>query len=1053
MSSILKIVSDVECQVYCDYELKGDVAPGIIFRIEMRKGNYLLEFKRGNEVLLSKEYEMCSNDEERLLKVSLLETLAKNQKEKRFEDIAALNVKVSRNYEKNSDEVFLENEDTHQKIHIPYNVSETETAEFDECGLLAVNVEGVAVDELGVGPGWESFRRYEGGHWGCIDKLGNIQIPIIYDKPVFFHSPNITVAKLNDQLLFINKWNETVFENKWDFVIDRTPFFSGTCIVEKNGKQGVIDEDGNEMLPLNDLKVYRIGEKGQLAVQVDNKWGLLDVDCKTLYPITLDSISYFYWPMDDHYVYKVKVGEKEGLLDSTGQFVFPLVFDEIKNTSDYILVKQNGLYGLYQREKQILPIEFDEIQHETTFGNSKFDHLFLVSKNHLWGVLDSLGNNVVPIKYDIIEYNSGGRGDEGFVIKKDGKWGYISSDGNTISPLYDSITVHEWHLKSLIVQLGERYGLISTKGEQLLPIEYLSISIEPIRGNINYVGFIFVTGEDGLGIFAEDGSCIIKPEYKEICAGCGGFIVTAKGGEKGLFDKKGVTVLPVSFEDIRGIDIGIIATKSNGVWQLWNFSEGNDLKKICWAEDDIDPSFADWPTPIQFKSFKEGHKNQLIIEKNEKKTDNELEWRGYNYGNYAVIDYRKCTYVINYCDDIQKVTGDCYIFDRVGKKGLYNKEGDLLYGNVYDEIEVKDELIYTIQNGRYLIYDYDGNIIEDKGYEYVPAFYRMSKSTIRPLAGYSHYEGTYEAQIVMQNKKYGCLNKNVLGELNNKDGLQNIQIIVPCEYDYVAKDDYSFIHFDELSHLQSYEEVRYFVKKEPSGDFHYYHFHLRDEDTILVDEGIRPHPDSYYLFIDTETTGLLPDKQYEKYEDYLVDAPYLVQVALLLYDKNLKKLTERNIILTPKGYKIPDEASRIHGITNTYAIENGEDRHQVMEYLKRVYDTVCVIVGHNLDFDLEIIDNELFREKCIGVCYNYKENKDGSSSWTNYKADTLIDTMKLGAEVCKIPSNIRGEKYKWPTLDELYRKLFGKSFQGQHNAINDVKATYECYCKMIGKNS
>ena len=344
MSSILKIVSDVECQVYCDYELKGDVTPGIIFRIEMRKGNYLLEFKRGDEVLLSKEYEMCSNDEERLLKVSLLEVVEKSLKEKRFKDIAALNVKVSRDYENNKAEFFLENEDTHEKTRIPYNVSETDiylTKEFDECGLLAVNVDGVAVYEWG--DFHEIFTRYEGGHWGCVDKLGNIQIPIIYDEPVFFHSPNITVAKLNDQLLFINKWNETVFDNKWDRIIDETPFLFGKCIVEKDRKQGVIDENGNEVLPLNDLKVYRIGEQGQLAVQVDNRWGLLDVDCKTLYPITLDSISYFYWPKDNHYVYIVKVGEKEGLLDSTGRLVFPIVFDEIKNTSDYILVKQNGL--------------------------------------------------------------------------------------------------------------------------------------------------------------------------------------------------------------------------------------------------------------------------------------------------------------------------------------------------------------------------------------------------------------------------------------------------------------------------------------------------------------------------------------------------------------------------------------------------------------------------------------------------------------------------------------------------------------------------------------
>ena len=737
MSSILKILSDVECQVYCDFELKGDVIPGNIFRIEMRKGNYLLEFKRGDVVLLSKEYEMCSNDEERLLKVSLLEVVEKGLKEKRFKDIAALNVKVSRNYENNIDEVFLENEDTHEKTRIPYNVSETdiylpETVKFDECGLLAVNVDGVAVDEFGECNHY--FTRYEGGHWGCIDKLGNIQIPIIYDEPVFFYSPNITIAKLNGQLLFINKWDETIFENKWDRIIDETPFLFGKCIVEKDRKQGVIDENGNEVLPLNFSEIESIGKKGQLAVQVDNKWGLLDVDCKTLYPITLDSICYFYCPTDNftdnYYVYKVKVGEKEGLLDSTGRLVFPIVFDEITNTSDYILVKQNGLYGLYQREKQILPIEYDEIKHEITPANSKYHGLLLVSKKHSWGVIDSLGNIVVPIKYDIIEYNSGGRGDEGFVIKKDGKWGYISSDGNTITLLYDSITIHEWHLKSLIVQQGERYGLISTKGEQLLPIEYLSISIEPIRGSSSYCGFIFVMGEDGLGIFTEDGSCIIKPEYKKICAGCGGFIVTAKDGEKGLFDKKGDTVLPVSFEDIRGIDIGIIATKSNGVWQLWNFSEGNDLKKICWAEDDIDPSFADWPTPIQFKSFKEGHENQLIIEKNEKKTVNELEWRAYNYGNYAVIDYRKCTYVINYCDDIQKVTGDCYVFDRVGKKGLYNKEGDYLYGNVYDEIEVKDELIYTIQDGCYLIYDYNGEVVFDKRYKeegiYLPGFYFFS---------------------------------------------------------------------------------------------------------------------------------------------------------------------------------------------------------------------------------------------------------------------------------------------------------------------------------------
>ena len=1025
MSSILKIVSDVECQVYCDYELKGDVTPGIIFRIEMRKGNYLLEFKRGNEVLLSKEYEMCSNDEERLLKVSLLETLAKNQKEKRFEDIAALNVKVSRNYEKNSDEVFLENEDTHQKIHIPYNVSETETAEFDECGLLAVNVEGVAVDELGVGPGWESFRRYEGGHWGCIDKLGNIQIPIIYDKPVFFHSPNITVAKLNDQLLFINKWNETVFENKWDFVIDRTPFFSGNCIVEKNGKQGVIDEDGNEILPLNDLKVYRIGEKGQLAVQVDNKWGLLDVDCKTLYPITLDSISYFYWPTDNYYVYKVKVGGKEGLLDSTGRLVFPIVFDEIKNTSDYILVKQNGLYGLYQREKQILPIEYDEIKYEITPANSKYDGLLLVSKNHSWGVIDSLGNIVVPIKYDIIEYNSGGRGGEGFVIKKVDKWGYISIVGDTIPPLYDSITIHSWHLRCLIVQLGERFGLVSTKGELLLPIEYFSISIEPIRGNLSLNGYVFVKGEDGLGIFTDDGSCIIKPEYEDIYPSCGGFVVKTKDGVKGLFDENGDAIFPTLYEDINYIDTDVIATKSNKVWQLWNYSKEDGPQSVCWAEDDLDPSWTDKPKQIQFKSFEKGQKNQLIVEKDEEKKYNGY---GYNYGNFAVLDYKKCQYIINYCDDIQKTFGDCYVFDRVGKKGLYNNEGELLYGNIYDEIVVKDELIYTIQDGCFLIYDYDGEEVFEKKYKNEGIVYgSVGKCGDRACS----------ACIVTKDGKWGCLNYD-LRFIDSVSDIKKVKEIIPCEYDYVAYNDktlYPGVTRDKEGWTKS---VRYFVKRENNGDLHYYKYQCHDNSAEIIEDCIWPFGNASYLFIDTETTGLPTDRGASFYESE--NWPHIVQISIIALDSDMNIIAEKDYVLAPENYTIPQTSSKIHGITNEYAIEHGRSRKEVLGIMRELLQTVDYVIGHNVEFDINVLKAEIYREW-------------GHNDWFYSLYYKVLDTMQMGAEVCKIPSNIKGEKYKWPTLDELYRKLFGKSFQGQHNATNDVKATYECYCKMIGKNS
>ena len=576
------------------------------------------------------------------------------------------------------------------------------------------------------------------------------------------------------------------------------------------------------------------------------------------------------------------------------------------------------------------------------------------------------------------------------------------------------------HLKSLIVQLGERYGLMSTKGEQLLPIEYLSISIIQIRGICNssvLVFVIFVKGEDGFGIFADDGSCIIKPEYKEIWTGLVGVVVTDKDGRKGLFDVKGDAVLPVSFEDIKCIDIDVIATKSNDVWQLWNFSEKGGLKKLYWAEDGIDPSFADWPTPIQFKSFKEGHENQLIIEKNEKKTDNELEWRAYNYGNYAVIDYRKCTYVINYCDDIQKVTGDCYVFDRVEKKGLYNKEGDYLYGNVYDEIEVKDDLIYTIQDGCYLIYDYDGKVIFDKRYK---------------KEGIIYGDGG-EACIVTKDGKWGCLNYD-LQLIDSVSDIKKVKEIIPCVYDYVAFQDKTLYTVDTKDKDMW---IMYFVKRENNGVLRFFKYQCHDNSAVIIEEWVWPYANAHYLFIDTETTGLPKDRNAAFFESE--NWPYIVQISIIVLDSNMNKIGENNFILSPENYTIPQESTKIHGITNEYAKKYGAKRKVVLEYMRVLLQTVNYVVGHNVAFDISILKAELYREW---------DREWGSDIWLASPKYKMVDTMQMGAYLCNIPSTIKGEKYKWPTLDELYRKLFGKSFQGKHNAMNDVRATYECFCKM-----
>ena len=58
-------------------------------------------------------------------------------------------------------------------------------------------------------------------------------------------------------------------------------------------------------------------------------------------------------------------------------------------------------------------------------------------------------------------------------------------------------------------------------------------------------------------------------------------------------------------------------------------------------------------------------------------------------------------------------------------------------------------------------------------------------------------------------------------------------------------------------------------------------------------------------------------------------------------------------------------------------------------------------------------------------------------------------TMKKTVDFCAIEKiNKYGDKYfKWPTLGELYKKLFNEQPKGCHNAMADVLICLRCYMK------
>jgi len=185
---------------------------------------------------------------------------------------------------------------------------------------------------------------------------------------------------------------------------------------------------------------------------------------------------------------------------------------------------------------------------------------------------------------------------------------------------------------------------------------------------------------------------------------------------------------------------------------------------------------------------------------------------------------------------------------------------------------------------------------------------------------------------------------------------------------------------------------------------------------------------SNYLFFDTETTGLPRD--YEAPATDTFNWPRMVQLSWILTDNKGNVLSSYDYIIRPDGFSIPDESASIHGISTERALDEGLPLDSVLAVFVQTLDSAEYIVGHNISFDIHVVDAELFRR---GIDVHLSSMK-------------AYCTMIAGTEYCKLPGYRGG--YKWPKLQELHKKLFGTEFEDAHNSAADVDATCKCFWEM-----
>ena len=185
-----------------------------------------------------------------------------------------------------------------------------------------------------------------------------------------------------------------------------------------------------------------------------------------------------------------------------------------------------------------------------------------------------------------------------------------------------------------------------------------------------------------------------------------------------------------------------------------------------------------------------------------------------------------------------------------------------------------------------------------------------------------------------------------------------------------------------------------------------------------------------FIIFDTETTGL--PKNFNAPVSDSANWPRMVQIAWQLHDAKGNLIEAHDFIVKPEGYEIPYNATKVHGITNEKANKEGVELTWLLHKFNEGLDKADFVVGHNIQFDLNIVGAEYHRKQTETPMFD----------------KTPVDTMDSSISYCQLPGG-KGGGYKRPNLTELHFTLFKERFDEAHNATADVEATARCFLELL----
>lgn len=526
-------------------------------------------------------------------------------------------------------------------------------------GKIQQNGREYEIEQIATGD-YQYFILRQDGNYGVINRAGDIIIEPEYTNVII---PNPTKAVF---VCYDQNSNTSVFnQNKEQILTEynqiqpiRLKNVASDLMYEKNmltyvqdEKIGLINLEGEVLAdPIYETIEALPYKEGELLVTLDGKVGVMNNKGNYMVEPKYDQITVDNYTTEENgYRYAGYIisnttdeGYRYGYINVNGDMILQPEYTEISRIIDiqdtnniYLIVAQNGQYGMFKNQEQIIGNEYQSISY-----NSENNTLTL-EKTKKFGVSTLEGNIIIPVEYSQIDST----GEYIYATNTEGTASVYKEDGSPAeidSNVYILGTDNENYQIKIDTAQGSVYSILNQSGEQITATTY------------TYINYLY-------------------DNY---------FIVSVSGGKVGVINDKEEQVIPIQYdaiEKLSGTDYIITRLSENTSTQLYD-KDFNQLCDMANAIVDVEDTYVKVYNDTETKYFdlagNEIQNTQALPDNQIYAKSQDGKWGFVDKSGNVVVDY-----IYDKTTDLNAYGYAGILLD--GKWGVVNSQGEVIVEPTY----------------------------------------------------------------------------------------------------------------------------------------------------------------------------------------------------------------------------------------------------------------------------------------------------------------------------------------------------------------------------------